>query len=307
MLRRGLQTIVLIGVACAIGFSHAQLPIQPKTSESAGYLPGPEVARLASLGFDALVADFYWFQAVQIAGGPQGPVGQSHRIGALVDLVTELDPWVDHPYRFAALWMTDDVAAIRMANELLWRGIEHHPDEWRNRFYLAFNHYFYLGEHAEAAEVLEPAIGMPKAPRYLGRLVARLKGQDQGLDVPAAFLRELIARAPDGYARAHYERALDEIETERRARVLDRAREAFRERHGRDIEDVAELVSVAPPILRKLPEEPHGADWKIDDRGVIVSSKLRYRYRPKIDASNREIIQSIHEKGTGEEEEEGGS
>ena len=293
---RGIQTTLLLATACLIGVAHAQLPLQPRHGEEEGFLPDPHFARLASLGFDALLADFYWFQAVQIGG--TSTVGQSHRIGALVDLVTQLDPWVDHPYRFAALWMTDDVDAVRKANTLLLRSIEYHPDEWRNRFYLAFNYFFYLGEDAEAAAVLEPAIHLPKAPRYLGRLVARLKSQGGGLETSAAFLQELVRRAPNESMKAGYLRALDEIETERRARILDRAQQAFRERHGRELADVQELVTVSPQVLRMLPPEPHGSQWELRADGIIVSAELRYRYRPKIDGGNREIIERMPQVST---------
>ncbi|MBW2245007.1 MAG: hypothetical protein JRH01_23755, partial [Deltaproteobacteria bacterium] len=180
------QVVLLALVGVMIAGAHARIPSAPRRAAIAAQLPDADLMRIASLGFDALVADLYWFQTVQIGGDAEGPVGQSHRIGALVDLLTQLDPWVDHPYRFAALWMTDDVQAIRTANRLLERGIEHHPDEWRNRFYLAFNHFFWLGENREAAGALEPAIGLPGAPRYLPRMVARLKGQSQGLGVSAA-------------------------------------------------------------------------------------------------------------------------
>lgn len=295
----GIQTTLLLATACLIGVAHAQLPPEPRYSEEQGFLPDPHFARLASVGFDALLADFYWFQAVQIGG--TSTVGHSDRIGALVDLVTELDPWVDHPYRFAALWMTDDLDAVRKANSLLARGIEYHPDEWRNRFYLAFNHYFYLGDDAAAAAVLEPAMDLPKAPRYLGRLVARLKSQGQGLETSAIFLQELVRRAPDEHAKAGYLRALDEIETERRARILDRAQQVFRERQGRELATVDELVTVSPPVLRRLPREPHGSGWELGADGIIVSAELRYRYRPKIDGGNRDIIERMQKASGGGE------
>ncbi|MAE97093.1 MAG: hypothetical protein CL910_20790 [Deltaproteobacteria bacterium] len=285
-----------MAMACLIGVAHAQLPPEPRHARQEGFLPDPAAARLASFGFDALLADFYWLQAVQIAGGSGSPVGQSHRLGALLDLVTQLDPWVDHPYRFAALWMTDDEAAVRKANALLHRSFEYHPDDWRNRFYLAFNHYYYLGEDAEAAAVLEPAIDLPRAPRYLGRLVARLRSQEEGLETSAAFLQELVRRAPDEYAKAGYLRALDEIETERRARILDRAQQVFRERQGRELARVEELVTVPPAVLRRLPPEPHGSVWELDGQGTIVSAELRYRYRPKIDGTSRGLIQQFREK-----------
>jgi tetratricopeptide (TPR) repeat protein len=190
--------------------------------------------------------------------------------------------------------MTDDEAAVRHANAILERGIAHHPEDWRNRFYLGFNRFFYLGENAEAAAALTPALSLPGAPRYLGRLAARLRSQGSGgeLESAAAFLHELRRQTPDPFAQAEYERALDEIEAERRARRLDLARNEFQRRHGRDIERVEDLVRVPPAVLRALPPEPHGFEWTLDpESGQILSSYLGHRYQVRIDATNRKLLE----------------
>jgi hypothetical protein len=173
-----------------------------------------------------------------IVGDKAGPVGQSHVLAALIDLVTTLDPWVGHPYRFAAVWINDDAAAVRKANVLIRRGIEHHPDDWRGYFYLAFNHFFYLNEQAEAARVLEPALALEGRPAYLTRLHARLYAQAGGLDAAAAFLSEMAQQASDDAEREKFSEALLEVETERRARFLDEAPAEYVRQHQRDITTV---------------------------------------------------------------------
>lgn len=302
----GLQrAAAAIAIAGAIVLSAAKLPDAPAHAGDVAFVPEPGLAKLVAFGFDAVLGDYYWMQAVQIVGSPEGPVGRSHHLGRLIDVVTTLDPWVDHAYRFAAVWMTDDEAAVRYANRLLERGIAHHPDEWRNRFYLGFNHFFYLGEHASAAVALEPALGLPGAPLYLGRLVARLRSDAAGgeIEAAAAFLSELLRQTEDPFARAEYEKALDEIEAERRARRLDAAREEFRRRHGRDIASVEELVQGKPPVLRVLPPEPHGWEWTLDPKsGQIVSSYIRHRYETRIDATNQSLLERFRARSqkTGE-------
>jgi hypothetical protein len=153
--------------------------------------------------------------------------------------------------------------------------------------------------------VLAPAVTMPGAPRYLGRLVARLRSEAGGGEIEAAatFLHELLRQNPDPYKRAEYEKALDEIEAERRARVLDAAREEFKRRHGRDIRAVEELVTVVPRVLRVLPPEPHGWEWKLDaESGRIVSSYIGHRYSIRIDGTNRQLLEHFHERSRKAEE-----
>jgi tetratricopeptide (TPR) repeat protein len=294
-----LRGIVALVAAGAIASAQARLPDAPAHGSDVAFVPDPELASLAAFGFEAVVGDYYWMQAIQIVGSREGPVGRNHHLGRLIDVVTSLDPWVQHAYRFAAVWMTDDERAVREANRLLERAIAHHPREWLDRFYLGFNHFFYLGETAEAVAVLEPAVSLPGAPRYLGRLVARLRSDAKGgeVDAAAAFLQELLRQASDPYLRAEYEKALDEIEAERRARLLDAARAEYVRRKGRDIRRVEDLVTGPQPVLRQLPPEPHGWEWTLDaESDQIVSSYIGHRYTLRIDETNRRMLERFRER-----------
>ncbi len=280
----GRELALLAAAALVAGLAHAQMETPARTERGEALVPRPDRAKLSALGFDAVVADFYWLQAVQVVGGAvQGTGRRTQLVGRLIEVATTLDPWVDHPYRFAAVWLTDSETSVRRANRLLERGIAYHPGDWRNRYHLGFNHFFYLDEPRRAAEVLESALHLEGAPGYLGGLVARLRADRGDLEVAAAFLVEMARSSDDPYARAGYQKALDEVVTERAARRLDAARAAYWRRHGRDIDRVADLLAGPEPILRRLPPaHPHfGADfeWRIDPgSGEIVSSFYRKRY-----------------------------
>jgi len=286
-----LRTLVLVALVATTGWAHAHLSTPGETEQDESFVPPPELVRSASFGFTALAADYYWLQAVQLAGGGESDLSRhATHIGKLLDVVTELDPWVDHPYRFGAVWMTDSEKNVRHANDLLRRGIAYHPEDWRNRFYLGFNQFYYLEENEAAAETLEPATHFADSPRYLSRLVARLRSQSDGLDSAAIFLEELAQRAPDGYTRAEYEKALDEIETERRARFLEQARAEFKWRNSRDITAVEDLLAGPSPVLSQIPAEPNGWEWKLSEAGEIVSTYYGSRYvvhRNPIDEERR--------------------
>ena len=237
-----------------------------------------------SLGFDAAVADYYWLRAIGIVGVAVGPIEQHGEVLAdLIDVVTAVDPWVGHPYRFAAVWLTRNRELVERANHLLERGISYHPLDWRNRYHLAFNYFFYLDEQLRAADVLEKAVGLEGAPDYLAPLVARLRSKRAGLQVAAAFLAQMLESTQDDYKKAEYLKALDEIQIEERARFLDDAREEYWRRNGRDIERVADLLAGPDPILPELPRAQlhlDGFEWTLDPKtGQIVSSYYRSRYQ----------------------------
>jgi hypothetical protein len=264
-----------------------------RLGEGEVFVPRPSRVRFSTLGFDAVIADYYWLLAVQILGGARANIdGASELVARLIDVVTTLDPWVGHPYRFAAIWLTDSLESVEAANRLLERGIAYHPDDWRNRHYLGFNHFFYLGDEQAAADAMTPALGLPGVPRYLGGLVAKMRAGHGGLETSASFLASLAANTEDEYARVEYLKALDEVATERRARRLDEAREEFRRRNGRDIERVEDLLLGSAPVLRALPPaHPQFREfrWELDpDSGEIVSSYYEGRYEMRIQASDRE-------------------
>jgi len=301
---RGRELAVALAAAGLVGFSHPRPTPLASLEEEQHLVLRPTAARLAALGFDALMADYHWLEAIQLVGAVDAdPSRESLLTARLVGVATSLDPWVDHPYRFAALFLTDSAESVRAGNRILERAIAYHPLDWRNRFYLSFNEFFYLGDEAAAARELAPAVGLANAPPYLGRLLARLRSETGGLDAAAAYLEELLRGDPDGFHRAEYEKALDEIETERRARFLDAARRDFQARNHRDIARVEELSHGRGAVLRALPAEPHGWEWTLGEDGRIVSSYYSHRYELSLVKSDRERREAWSKVGVGEQAE----
>ncbi len=305
--RAGLVRLTcLIVAAAAAGTAHSRISPASRLGQGETFVPRPEQARLSSLGFAALVADYHWLHAVQIVGGEQGRTEQhAPLLARLLDVVTALDPWVGHPYRFGALWLTDSPESVRFANRLLARGIAYHPLDWRNRHYLGFNHFYYLGDEARAAEVLAPAVALPGAPAYLGPLVAKLRLGHADLDATEIFVAQLARDTDDEYRRAEYLKELDEIAVERWARSLDAARAAYRRRTGRDIGSVEDLAYGSMRVLTALPPaHPHfdGFGWQVDPRtGAIVSSFYGSRYELHIHPFDRARRESWRAGGGGGE------
>ena len=318
MSTRTIQFLILFLAVTATGWAHSQVPHPTRADMGEDFVPSPKFAQAMAFGFDAVLADYHWLQAVQVAGG-NDVIERHHaqQLGQLVDVVTTLNPYVGHPYRFAAVWLTHDEAQVREGIRLMRRAIEHHPDDWRNYFYLGFNHFFYLGEYAEAAAILEEAIDLPGRPAYLPRLVARLKAQQGDIDVAEVFLRELYESAEDEDAKARIQIALDEIEIEYKARHLDRARAAYRELAGRDISSVTDLVQGPHRVLERLPSpEPssipaplaRGSVWEIDpDSDRIISSYLGNRYEVHFTPFDRQRLEEWTDQrdSAGNESQEG--
>jgi len=299
--------LLIVALGCT-GWAHSRLPNTTRNDLGEDFVPSPVVASAMAFGFNALLADYHWLQAVQIVGGDTIVDAKTARhLGKLIDVVTTLNPHVGHPYRFAAVWLTHDDELVLEGNRLLERAIQHHPDDWRNYFHLGFNHFFYLANYAEAAGALETAMNLPKSPAYLPRLVARLKSHHADIDVAEVFLRELLRSDQEEETRAKLQGALDEIEIEYKARHLDRARAAHLELAGRDIEVVEDLIRDPFRILDELPSpEPdliprslaRGSVWEIDSESDrIESSYLGSRYEIHYSGSDRDRIERRRAEG----------
>jgi ABC-type dipeptide/oligopeptide/nickel transport system permease subunit len=78
----------VILVALAVDGIHSRLPPDENLDREEAFVPDPALARIISLGFGAVIADFYWLQAIQAVGGnvqmtPRTwrPPGQADRRG----------------------------------------------------------------------------------------------------------------------------------------------------------------------------------------------------------------------------------
>ena len=105
-----MRCLALVAAAAVAAAAHGHMDTGSKTERGEAFVPRPGQARLFALGFDALVSDYHWLQAVQIVGSERMGVGsRAGLIARLIDVVTNVDPWVDHPYRFGAVWLTDSI------------------------------------------------------------------------------------------------------------------------------------------------------------------------------------------------------
>ena len=207
----------------------------------------------------------------------------------LIDVVTALDPWVGHPYRFAAVWLTDERSrafALRTACSSAASPTTRSTGATATTS--ASTTSSTSRRTCRAADVLEEALPLdgrsqlPGRPRREAALESRRAADGRGLPLRAGSKRAGRIR------RAEYLKALDEIETERRARYLDAAREEYWRRHGRDIESVEDLRRGPEPIVPQLPAAHPQFDffeWVLDrdirpDRLLLLRIALRAALDP---------------------------
>ncbi|MEW6127621.1 MAG: hypothetical protein AB1757_11345 [Acidobacteriota bacterium] len=162
-----------------------EMPKSSISEESLYFTSGKQIKQM-SLGLDALTADIYWIRTVQYFGRKVIENGQPQSFGntgtikmqllaPLLKIITELDPHHIPAYRFGAIFLPE--RDMNAAIELLNKGIEENPNEWRLYQDLGYI-YWQNQEYQKAADAYERGSELPQAPWWMRDLVGylRIKG-----------------------------------------------------------------------------------------------------------------------------------
>jgi len=255
--------------AAALNFSLAsELRLKPF---DVVHVPHGEVARLAALGQRGLVSDLYWLSVVQYVGEPTAEQRGFQKLFPLVDLVTDLDPRHGYAYQTGGIVLS---AAGRLdeSNAILEKGIEKGPNWWSYPYYIAFNHWFYLGDYAEGARWAEIAARTPGASANISHLAVSLSSKSGTPEQAIALLEELRATVKDEVTAQRLEEQLKLAVLERDAQALEKGVVRFRELTGRDPFVLQELVVAG--LVSAFPPDPFGGTyvWNPADKRVHSSA-----------------------------------
>ena len=88
--RRVLPGTLLVAALFVTGLAHHNMDTRLKLDRGGVFVPDASHVRASTLGFDALLSDYYWLLAVQLVGedGGRGKLGRG-ALARLVDHVRE--------------------------------------------------------------------------------------------------------------------------------------------------------------------------------------------------------------------------
>ena len=248
------------------------------------YLPDAEYLDLASMGYEEVVADMLWLQAIQVMGERKVSEAAGRWLYRAFDIMTTLAPSFVRVYEAGGLALTTLVVLPEESNRLLMKGAEHNPTEWKLPFYLGINYYFELSDDAKAAEYMAQASHVPGAPPGLAAIAANLfasaKSPQQAVDILAAAYHNTT----DESAKQLLELRLKIMLAERDLVELEQAISRYRLRTARFPAQLEDLL--ADGLLRQLPREPGGGRYVYDSTTGTVSSS-EFPERPKMSGRRR--------------------
>lgn len=204
-----LLVIILVGLLDVYSLSRlidAQRPVENPNiaiEEQELYLNAANVKRL-SLGFNGLVADWYWMRSLQYVGGKivRFPGIPLDNLGALnlkllapmLDTATTLDPQFMEPYQYAAMVLPE--IDVQEAIRIVKKGITANPSEWKLYHHLGFI-YWKQNDFSKAGEAYEQGSKLPGARPWMKTMRARLASDGGSRDTARAVYRQVYEESTD--------------------------------------------------------------------------------------------------------------
>jgi tetratricopeptide (TPR) repeat protein len=229
-----------------------------------------QAAKNLSLGYDSLLADIYWTQAVQYYGARVGVPGANFDLlWPLLDVTTTLDPHLMPAYRFGAVFLaeTGEGGAGRpdLAIELVKRGIAANPSEWRLDTDLGFLYYWRAQDYKNAAAAYLQASKNPEAPLWAKYMAARIAQKGGSIETSRMIWSELYESTKDPNIKrtaAEQLKALKALDDEEH---LDELVAEYRTRFGHYPASTQELVAAG--MIAGIPVDPAGFAYVFGPEG----------------------------------------
>jgi hypothetical protein len=261
-------------------------------------LPRGEFLRPILLGYHHLGADALWLRVVQVLGDRVVRDKDYEWLYHAMDVITTLDPKYEYAYEAGGTVLAELALRVDLSNRLLEKGVNPNPNSWRIPFRLGFNHFFHLGDHLKAAEYMAQAARVPGEfpvgpPAYTARLASRLYVQGQSPEVALEFLEAMLQQTTDEAVRDQLLRRMKRVSLERDLQTLEQAVRNYTQVKGRYPNTLSELVMSG--ILTRIPNEPYGGTYQLDQKTGTVSSSTHYErmrlYKPGDNRGNKGDIE----------------
>ncbi|HYE66300.1 MAG TPA: tetratricopeptide repeat protein [Pyrinomonadaceae bacterium] len=281
-----LSAIIVAGLvgAGALGrWLELRRPPAPAAAEETLYMEAATVKRL-SLGFNGLVADWYWMRALQYVGRKilnrgDAPLDDLRQLdlrllAPLLETTTTLDPQFLQAYEYGAVVLPaiDPEAAIRLTRQ----GIAANPETWRLYQHLGYI-YWQQGRYQEAAQVYREGAQVPGAPAWMEAMAARMEAEGGSRAFARVVFLRLYEQAANEQVRDMARRRLMQLQALDEQDFLERILTAFRERAGRCPADWREVA----PLLRRAqqlrldaagaPLDPAGVPYLLETERCVVN------------------------------------
>ena len=247
------------------------------------FVPSPEATKVASLGFELVVADLLWTRAVLLfvdfldSESEQGVVWTR----TVLQTVTHLDPLWRTPFFYGGsmLRLLDDLDG---SDEVFNAGAQSFPQDAYFPFSLAMNAYLFREDLDLATAYLTKAAGLPNAPKWYRNAAAEFIHRGGQRKAAVTYLNEQIERANSDKERQLLTTKRDDLLYSQLIEMVAERQEKWESHFGRPVLD--------PKVLAPLPKDPKGGEWIVGGDGRVRSSNVEPKARLRDLNEERSIL-----------------
>jgi tetratricopeptide (TPR) repeat protein len=269
--------LVVAGMVCAALLVRwtdtLRPPVDPNVIDESLYFSGKTTKRI-SLGFNGLIADWYWMRSLQYVGTKilnyQGDIALDNLsdvnitlLAPLLDTVTILDPEFIEPYEYAAVVLP--AVDVQQAIRLTRRGIDENPNAWRLYHHLGYI-YWRQGQYQLASEAYGHGARVPGAPAWMEAMKAKMAAEGGSRSTAREIYTRMYEQAGEAQvremARQHLMRldALDQRDGLRKLLTAYKARTGECPDSWRELESAFRALRI-PVNQSGAPLDPSGAPY----------------------------------------------
>jgi tetratricopeptide (TPR) repeat protein len=237
------------------------------------YLSANTVRRM-SLGFNGLVADWYWMRSLQYVGRKivdlpddvqLDNLGQLNLtlLAPMLETATTVDPQFKEPYLYAAVVLAE--VDPERAIQIMHKGIAANPSVWRFHQHLGYI-YWKQKNFQEAAATYGAGAAIPGAPPWMEAMKAKMTADGGSRDVAREIYRRMFEQAEDDEVKEVARRRLLQLDSLDQRDGLRKVLSLYKSKTGRcpsfwrEIEPTLRALRV-PLDSAGAPLDPSGAPY----------------------------------------------
>ena len=227
-----------------------------------------------SLGFEGLIADWYWMRSLQYIGEkvvktPREKLNledltalNPRLLYPLLDNATTLDPQFMEVYAYGAVVLPaiDKEQAIKFTE----KGIADNPNEWRLYQQLGYI-YWRLDNFEKASEVYSEGAKIVDAPPFMKLMAAKMKSEGNSRDTARAIYEQMVVESNDSQVSNNATFRLLELDSLDEQDAILSALQTFKNKNNRCANSWREIL----PLLQTV-KLPNGKDFRIDKSNNLV-------------------------------------
>jgi len=244
------------------------------TLEEVLYIPSANTLKRMSLGYNGLMADLYWTRAVQYFGGKHKERSRQYQLlKPLLEITTTLDPHMTVAYEFGSIFLSQNppegAGDPQAAAELVQKGIQENPSQWRLYYSLGFIEWQQLHNPKAASEAFLKGSEIPGAMIWMKVMAARLAQDADNPDTARYLWTNIYDNTQDKMLKQNALKHLAAIRVDQDVTFLQSYIERYRQQFGHYPADLQELQGAG--WIRRIPLDPLGYPYLVRDGRVEVS------------------------------------